>query len=198
MPNSPSGQPFLLGVRHHGPGSARAVAAALAQIEPDVVLIEGPPEADVLLSFAADPDMRPPVALLAHAIDDPAQAGFWPYADFSPEWVAIRYATDHGVPVRFIDLPVAVTFALDRARKEQAQEQSAREQSADEQSADEEKSGRESGEGESQGAAGDPEAGPERPASIPSPPWPGSPARTTPSAGGRTSSSIDCPPAPTR
>ncbi|MGW1991072.1 DUF5682 family protein [Embleya sp. NPDC001921] len=120
MPTRAPEPPILLGVRHHGPGSARAVAAALAQVEPDIVLIEGPPEADVLLSFAADPDMRPPVALLAHAVDDPAQAGFWPYADFSPEWVAIRHAGAHGVPVRFIDLPVAVSFTLDRARRERA------------------------------------------------------------------------------
>ena len=120
MPNSPGPAPILLGVRHHGPGSARAVAAALAQVRPDVVLIEGPPEADLLLSFAADPDMRPPVALLAHAADDPSQAGFWPYADFSPEWVAIRYAAEHHIPARFIDLPVGVTFTLDRARRDRA------------------------------------------------------------------------------
>jgi pheromone shutdown protein TraB len=50
----------LLGVRHHGPGSARAVAAALEQYRPDAVLIEGPAEADALLGFAADRDMVPP------------------------------------------------------------------------------------------------------------------------------------------
>ncbi|WTW97028.1 DUF5682 family protein [Streptomycetaceae bacterium NBC_01309] len=108
--------PHLLGVRHHGPGSARAVAAALEALAPDIVLIEGPPEADLLLSYAADPDMKPPVALLAHAVDDPTQAGFWPYAEFSPEWVAIRHALDKGIPVRFIDLPAGCSFALDRAR----------------------------------------------------------------------------------
>ena len=43
----------LLGVRHHGPGSARAVAAALEQYRPDVVLVEGPAEADPLLALAA-------------------------------------------------------------------------------------------------------------------------------------------------
>ena len=56
--------PLLLGVRHHGPGSARAVRAALDAAGPRVVLIEGPPEADVLIPLAADEDMRPPVALL--------------------------------------------------------------------------------------------------------------------------------------
>ena len=104
----------LLGVRHHGPGSARAVAAALQQYRPDIVLIEGPPEADGLLELAADKDMVPPVALLAHVVDDPARAAFWPYASFSPEWIALRHALDRDLPVRFIDLPAAHTFALSR------------------------------------------------------------------------------------
>ncbi|MEU8921758.1 DUF5682 family protein [Kitasatospora sp. NPDC048545] len=101
----------LLGIRHHGPGSARAVAAALARWEPDAVLIEGPPEADDIVHLAAGKDLVPPVALLAHAVDDPAKAAFWPYAEFSPEWVAIRHAVDHDLPVRFIDLPAGYGFA---------------------------------------------------------------------------------------
>ncbi|MFI9363733.1 DUF5682 family protein [Kitasatospora sp. NPDC053057] len=101
----------LLGIRHHGPGSARAVAAALAQWQPDAVLIEGPMEADAVVHLAAEKDLVPPVALLAHAVDDPAKAAFWPYAEFSPEWVAIRHAVDHDLPVRFIDLPAGHGFA---------------------------------------------------------------------------------------
>ncbi|MEV7420623.1 DUF5682 family protein [Streptomyces sp. NPDC089919] len=103
--------PALLGVRHHGPGSARAVRAALEAVRPEAVLIEGPPEADALLPLAADPGMRPPVALLAHAADDPGRAAFWPLAAFSPEWVALRWALAAGVPVRFIDLPAAHSLA---------------------------------------------------------------------------------------
>ncbi|MGW0394089.1 DUF5682 family protein [Streptomyces sp. NPDC003042] len=105
--------PLLLGVRHHGPGSARAVRAALDAARPRAVLIEGPPEGDALLPLAAEPGMRPPVALLAHAADDPGRAAFWPLAAFSPEWVAIRWAQDQGVPVRFIDLPAAHSLAAE-------------------------------------------------------------------------------------
>ncbi|MEU8531029.1 MULTISPECIES: DUF5682 family protein [Streptomyces] len=104
--------PLLLGVRHHGPGSARAVRAALDAERPAAVLIEGPPEGDALLGLAADPGMRPPVALLAHAVDDPGRASFWPMATFSPEWVALRWALDNGAAVRFVDLPAAHTLAL--------------------------------------------------------------------------------------
>ncbi|MCX5162406.1 DUF5682 family protein [Streptomyces sp. NBC_00264] len=110
--------PLLLGVRHHGPGSARAVRAALDAARPQAVLVEGPPEADALLPLAADERMRPPVALLAHAVDDPGQAAFWPLASFSPEWIAIRWALEHGVPVRFIDLPAANSLAMTQGNGE--------------------------------------------------------------------------------
>lgn len=64
--------------------------------------------------------MRPPVALLAHAVDDPGQAAFWPLAAFSPEWIAIRWALEHGVPVRFIDLPAANSLAMAQAAEREA------------------------------------------------------------------------------
>ncbi|WP_371584144.1 DUF5682 family protein [Streptomyces sp. NBC_01314] len=110
----PGGGPLLLGVRHHGPGSARAVRAALDAARPRTVLIEGPPEADALIPLAADENMRPPVALLAHAVDEPGRSSFWPFAEFSPEWVAIRWALSHGVPARFIDLPATHTLVWGR------------------------------------------------------------------------------------
>ncbi|GGX67358.1 hypothetical protein GCM10010510_09620 [Streptomyces anandii JCM 4720] len=79
-----------------------------------MVLIEGPPEADALIPLAAEEGMRPPVALLAHAVDEPGRSAFWPLAGFSPEWVAIRWALRHDVPARFIDLPAAHTLAWQR------------------------------------------------------------------------------------
>ncbi|MFJ2232725.1 DUF5682 family protein [Streptomyces sp. NPDC087859] len=112
--------PLLLGVRHHGPGSARAVRAALEAARPRVVLIEGPPEADALIPLAADEDMRPPVALLAHAVDEPGRSAFWPLAEFSPEWVAIRWALEHEVPARFIDLPATHSLAWEAERADEA------------------------------------------------------------------------------
>ncbi|MFK4084058.1 DUF5682 family protein [Kribbella sp. NPDC020789] len=101
----------LLGIRHHGPGSARAVATALAELRPDIVLIEGPPEADKVVELAGSEEMEPPVALLAYATDDSTRAAFWPFAVFSPEWQAIKYALAAEVPVRFCDLPAAYQFA---------------------------------------------------------------------------------------
>jgi Family of unknown function (DUF5682) len=100
----------VLGIRHHGPGSARAVAAALAEHDPDIVLIEGPPEADVLVQWVGR-GLQPPVALLSYVVGEPTRAAYWPFAVFSPEWQALAWAVQHHREVRFMDLPAAVTLA---------------------------------------------------------------------------------------
>lgn len=100
-----------LGVRHHGPGSARAVRAALEELQPDLVVVEGCPELDPLVAHVADPGLVPPVAALVYAADDPRRASFYPFAAFSPEWVALRWAVARGVPVRFADLPAVHQLA---------------------------------------------------------------------------------------
>lgn len=101
----------VFGIRHHGPGSARALVRALNELRPDIILVEGPPEADDLVSLAAHEDMKPPVALLAYT-GDSSSASFWPFAVFSPEWQAIQYAVKHDVPLRFCDLPAASKSAV--------------------------------------------------------------------------------------
>jgi hypothetical protein len=111
--------PALYGIRHHGPGSARSLRAALADLGPDVLLIEGPPEADGLVELAGDPQMQPPVALLGYVPGEP-RAAFWPFAVFSPEWQAIRYALGAGIPVRFCDLPAAHQLAMSDTRRDKA------------------------------------------------------------------------------
>ena len=84
------------GLRHPAPrpglGPRRCVARARRTCDPDAVLIEGPPEADPLVALGAADGMEPPVALLAYAADDPSAAAFWPFAVFSPEWQAMRWA----------------------------------------------------------------------------------------------------------
>ncbi|WP_076260019.1 DUF5682 family protein [Intrasporangium flavum] len=97
----------VLGIRHHGPGSARSVARALDELEPDSVVIEGPPELDALVPLVADPELVPPVAGLVYAVVNPRRAAFYPFAVFSPEWVALQWAVARGVAVRFADLPAA-------------------------------------------------------------------------------------------
>ena len=107
----------LFGIRHHGPGSARALEQALHELQPDCILVEGPPEGDAVLALAADSELKLPVALLVYPPEAPNLGVFYPFAEFSPEWRAIRHAQDHGVKIQFMDLPQTHEFA---ARMEHA------------------------------------------------------------------------------
>lgn len=102
----------LFGIRHHGPGCARSLLGALDALAPDVILLEMPQEGEPLLVHAAHEAMKPPVALLLHRTDLPEKASFYPFAEFSPEWQAIRWAVSNKVPVRCFDLPSAHMMAL--------------------------------------------------------------------------------------
>jgi len=101
----------LLGIRHHGPGSARSVVRALDVLRPTIVLVESPAETTSAFPWVGDPGLRPPVALLGHVVDDPRRAAFAPLASFSPEWQAVRWANEHEIQVEAIDLPLANTLA---------------------------------------------------------------------------------------
>lgn len=104
----------LLGVRHHGPGSARSIVRALDELKPDVVLVEAPADVESSLRWIGVDGLVPPVALLGYVANDPARAIFAPFATFSPEWQAVAWANQRPVPVRAIDLPMAVTFGAAR------------------------------------------------------------------------------------
>lgn len=112
------GELHYFGVRHHGPGCARSLLRALDSLRPDCVLIEGPPEADALVADVLAADMVPPVALLTHGVEEPGRAVYHPFAEFSPEWQALRWAARAGATVRFIDLPVAIGLARDKESEE--------------------------------------------------------------------------------
>lgn len=108
----------IFGVRHHGPGSARSLRRALDELQPDLVLVEGPPDADAILPLLAHPELLPPVAILVYAADEPRRAAFYPLAAFSPELQAIRHALARGVPVRHMDFPHWHQLALDQAAEQ--------------------------------------------------------------------------------
>lgn len=101
----------IFGIRHHGPGSARSLREALEQLQPDAILVEGPPDADPVLPLLIAPKMQPPVALLIYVPDQPHRSVYYPFAVFSPEWQALHYGLTNNVPVRFIDLPQAHQLA---------------------------------------------------------------------------------------
>ncbi len=101
--------PYLIGVRHHAPSLAAAVPALLDAAEPDVLLVELPDEMQEWLPWLSHEETRAPVALAAAPRDGGGARGpaFYPFADFSPELAALRWAARHGVPVIACDLPLA-------------------------------------------------------------------------------------------
>lgn len=121
----------VFGIRHHGPGCARALRAALEALSPDIVLVEGPTDAGEALTWIGDAGMVPPVALLVHALDDPRRSLFYPFAEFSPEWQALRYAAERGIPSRFMDLPCAHLLALAQQAESEEHEPSADDEARD-------------------------------------------------------------------
>ena len=115
---------YILGVRHHGPGSARRVRERLEALRPDLILVEGPPEAEELLGQVAREGMKPPVALLAYEPTNPQNAVFYPFAAFSPEWQAMLYAATQGTELHFFDLPLIYRLAQTEVKAEETSEAS--------------------------------------------------------------------------
>ncbi|WP_430477545.1 DUF5682 family protein [Streptomyces sp. P11-1] len=106
------GLPFLIGVRHHAPSLAAAVPALLDAAAPDILLVELPAEFQPWLGWLAHEETRAPVALAAVPAAGAGAGGeqgpaFYPFADFSPELAALRWAARNGVPAVACDLPLA-------------------------------------------------------------------------------------------
>ena len=134
----------IYGIRHHGPGSTKALLKALAADPPDVLVIEAPADAEGLLEFVSTQfdsssvrsqqvggeegktqrsalstqhSLTPPISALIYNPKDINQAIYLPFTGFSPEWQAILFAKEKNIPVRFMDLPMAISFALDEKEK---------------------------------------------------------------------------------
>ncbi|WP_369182672.1 DUF5682 family protein [Streptomyces sp. Y1] len=101
--------PYLIGVRHHAPSLSAVLPALLDAARPEAVLIELPAEFQPWLGLLADEATEAPVALAAAPAgpDDGPGPAFYPFADFSPELVALRWARRHGVEAIACDLPLA-------------------------------------------------------------------------------------------
>lgn len=100
---------YFAPLRHHSPACAFALQAMLRELRPAAVLIEGPDGFTDMLPLLLDERTRPPVALLcqtrAAGEGAPAQSAFFPFCDYSPEWVALRTGREVGAQLAFIDLP---------------------------------------------------------------------------------------------
>ncbi|MFG2874802.1 DUF5682 family protein [Streptomyces sp. NPDC048337] len=96
--------PYLLGVRHHSPALAAVVPALLDASGAEVVCVELPADFQPWIEHLADPETEAPVALAGTGSD--GSLAFYPFADFSPELAAIRWAHRSGATVVCCDLPL--------------------------------------------------------------------------------------------
>ena len=102
----------FLGIRHHGPGSARRMLRFLEKWQPDAIIIEAPAETSDLFASVNDPGLIPPIALLLYEPLQLKNSLILPFAHFSPEWIAISFANSRGIPLIPFDLPAALMLPL--------------------------------------------------------------------------------------
>ncbi|MFZ4739129.1 MAG: DUF5682 family protein [Bradymonadia bacterium] len=102
-------RPCLVGVRHHSAACAAAMPALLDAFRPGRILVELPTELQAWLPWLGHPELQPPVALAGAR--ERGELVFYPFAEFSPELAAVRWAVAHDVPVEAFDLPVAAREA---------------------------------------------------------------------------------------
>jgi hypothetical protein len=110
---------FFVPVRHHSPACAFALRALLREVRPAAVLVEGPDDLNALLPLLQHAQTTAPVAWLCQSTrqvpaDDPdseektrteSRASFFPFCDYSPEWIAVREGAALGARLGLIDLP---------------------------------------------------------------------------------------------
>ncbi len=95
-------------VRHHSPAGARLAAAAVRELRPDAVLIEGPSDFNERIEELAL-DHSPPIAVYSWVVTEGGErrGAYYPFCVYSPEWQVLRAGFRVGAEVAFIDLPWA-------------------------------------------------------------------------------------------
>lgn len=124
---------YFAPVRHHSPACALALRHMLRQLKPAAVLVEGPDDLAPLLPLIGDLQTKAPVAFVCQTTrrhkdgetDEEektrpeTRSSFYPFCDYSPEWIALRDGAALGAQVALIDQPWR-----DKAWEREDQEQS--------------------------------------------------------------------------
>lgn len=119
-------QPFLLfPVRHHSPVCSWQLIRAIKEYQPDVILIEGPENANDMIGVLTDERTKLPAAFYYYykdrkkLISDEAEdyKCYYPFIYASPEYNALKTAAAMDIEARFIDLPyseILITTAVNK------------------------------------------------------------------------------------
>jgi hypothetical protein len=101
----------IFGVRHLSPAAAFHLTALLERVSPQAVLVEGPSDVTPWIKTLTSPGSVPPLAVMAYTAVPPVRSLLIPFACYSPEYAALKWAAKRGVNCRFIDLPSGVFLA---------------------------------------------------------------------------------------
>ncbi|MGM9998327.1 MAG: DUF5682 family protein [Candidatus Bruticola sp.] len=108
--------PYFFGIRHLSPAAAFHVRSLLDQLQPKLILIEGPSDLNEQIDYLCQAKAVYPIAILAYTKSAPVHSILYPFAIYSPEIQAILWAHEHGVACRFMDLPSSVFLSLGEVR----------------------------------------------------------------------------------
>ena len=103
---------ILLPVRHHSPACAQHVSRMIQRIRPCVILVEGPDNANPLVTAMVHEDTKAPFAIYYSYHDTTGRISeekehykcYYPFLDYSPELAALRTGKALGIRTAFIDL----------------------------------------------------------------------------------------------
>jgi hypothetical protein len=116
-------------VRHHSPACGLHLRDLIRARRPATILIEGPTGFDGFVDLLAHEETRPPVAIYSYCSErsggDAAgfeksrrrRGAYYPFCDYSPEWIAVREGRGIGATIRFIDLDFPQQLRVDRTER---------------------------------------------------------------------------------
>ena len=94
-------------VRHHSPACAFHLKKIIEEFKPETILIEGPSDANFLMEYMIDENTTPPFCIYSSYIDKSKEKcrSYYPFLDYSPEFVAIKKSHELKINCSFIDMP---------------------------------------------------------------------------------------------
>lgn len=94
-------------VRHHSPACAYHLKKVIEEFNPETILIEGPSDSNFLMEYMIEEDTVPPFCIYSSYIDKNGEKcrSYYPFLDYSPEFVAIKKSSELKINCSFIDMP---------------------------------------------------------------------------------------------
>ena len=94
-------------VRHHSPACAYHLKKIIEDYKPETILIEGPSDSNFLMEYMTDENTTAPFCIYSSYIDKSGEKcrSYYPFLDYSPEFVAIKKSNELKINCFFIDMP---------------------------------------------------------------------------------------------